>query len=93
MCAIGRGIMARPRLLIIDELSLGLAPTAVEMLAESLAKFRSEGISILLVEQDVVTALEISDYGYVLESGRVAAHGRPADLLQMSKIRDSYLGL
>jgi branched-chain amino acid transport system ATP-binding protein len=93
MCAIGRGIMARPRLLIIDELSLGLAPSAVEMLAESLTKFKSEGISILLVEQDVVTAFEISDYGYVLESGRVAAHGRPADLLQMSKIRDSYLGM
>jgi branched-chain amino acid transport system ATP-binding protein len=93
MCAIGRGIMARPRLLIIDELSLGLAPSAVELLAESLGKFRSEGISILLVEQDVITAFEISDYGYVLESGRVAAHGRPADLLQMSKIRDSYLGM
>jgi branched-chain amino acid transport system ATP-binding protein len=93
MCAIGRGIMARPRLLIIDELSLGLAPSAVETLAESLTKFRTEGISILLVEQDVITALEISDYGYVLESGRVAAHGRPADLLQMSKIRDSYLGM
>jgi branched-chain amino acid transport system ATP-binding protein len=93
MCAIGRGIMARPRLLIIDELSLGLAPNAVEMLADSLTKCRSEGISILLVEQDVVTAFEISDYGYVLESGRVAAHGRPADLLQMSKIRDSYLGM
>jgi branched-chain amino acid transport system ATP-binding protein len=92
MCAIGRGLMARPSLLIIDELSLGLAPNAVELLAESLAKFKAEGISILLVEQDVMIALEISDYGYVLESGRIAAHGRPAELLQMGKIRDSYLG-
>ena len=93
MCAIGRGIMARPRLLIIDELSLGLAPSAVELLADSLGKFKAEGISILLVEQDVVTALEISDYGYVLESGRVAAQGKPAELLQTRKIRDSYLGV
>jgi branched-chain amino acid transport system ATP-binding protein len=93
MCAIGRGFMARPSLLIIDELSLGLAPSAIELLAESLGKIKAEGISILLVEQDVVTALEISDYGYVLESGRVAAHGRPDELLQMSKIRDSYLGM
>jgi branched-chain amino acid transport system ATP-binding protein len=93
MCAIGRGLMARPSLLIIDELSLGLAPNAVELLAESLAKFKAEGISILLVEQDVMIAFEISDYGYVLESGRIAAHGRPAELLQMGKIRDSYLGL
>lgn len=93
MCAIGRGFMARPSLLIIDELSLGLAPSMVELLAESLAKFKTQGISILLVEQDVVTALEISDYGYVLESGRVAIHGSPHDLLKTDKIRDSYLGI
>jgi len=93
MCAIGRGFMARPKLLIIDELSLGLSPSMVEVLAESLAKFRQQGISILLVEQDVVTAFEISDYGYVLESGRVAVHGEPEKLLTMSKIRDSYLGM
>jgi branched-chain amino acid transport system ATP-binding protein len=93
MCAIGRGLMARPSLLIIDELSLGLAPNAVELLAESLAKFKAEGISILLVEQDVMTAFEIADYGYVLESGRIAAHGRPDELLHIGKIRDSYLGM
>ena len=93
MCAIGRGFMARPKLLIIDELSLGLSPSMVEVLAESLGKFREQDISILLVEQDVVTAFEISDYGYVLESGRVAVHGEPEKLLTMSKIRDSYLGM
>ncbi len=93
MCAVGRGYMARPRLLIIDELSLGLAPSMVEVLAESLAKFKAQDISILLVEQDVVTALEISNYGYVLESGRVATHGPPNELLKMDKIRDSYLGM
>lgn len=93
MCAIGRGFMARPKLLIIDELSLGLSPSMVEVLAESLDRFRKEGVAILLVEQDVVTAFEISDYGYVLESGRVAVHGEPEKLLTMSKIRDSYLGM
>jgi branched-chain amino acid transport system ATP-binding protein len=93
MCAIGRGIMARPTLLIIDELSLGLAPSVVEQLAESLSKVRAQGISILLVEQDVVTAFEISDYGYVLESGRIATQGPPHELLKMASIRDSYLGM
>jgi branched-chain amino acid transport system ATP-binding protein len=93
MCAIGRGFMARPKLLIIDELSLGLSPGMVEVLAESLEKFRQQEVAILLVEQDVVTAFEISDYGYVLESGRVAVHGEPDKLLTMSKIRDSYLGM
>ena len=68
MCAIGRGIMARPKLLIIDELSLGLAPSMVEALAESLLKIREQDVSVLLVEQDVATAFEISDYGYVLNS-------------------------
>jgi branched-chain amino acid transport system ATP-binding protein len=93
MCAIGRGFMARPKLLIIDELSLGLSPGMVEVLAERLEKFRQQDVAILLVEQDVVTAFEISDYGYVLESGRVAVHGQPDKLLTMSKIRDSYLGM
>lgn len=93
MCAIGRGFMARPSLLIIDELSLGLAPTVVGLLADSLAKFRAQGITILLVEQDVITAFEISDYGYVLESGRIAVRGPSQELLQMDKIRDSYLGM
>lgn len=93
MCAIGRGFMARPVLLIIDELSLGLAPSMVELLAESLTKFKAQGISILLVEQDVVTAFDVADYGYVLESGRVASHGPPSELLKTSKIRDSYLGM
>ena len=93
MCAIGRGFMARPKLLIIDELSLGLSPGMVEVLAESIAKFRDRDMAVLLVEQDVVTAFEISDYGYVLESGRVAFHGQPDELLSTARIRDSYLGM
>jgi branched-chain amino acid transport system ATP-binding protein len=93
MCAIGRGIMARPKLLIIDELSLGLAPAVVETLAESLPKIRAQNISVLLVEQDVATAFEISDYGYVLESGRVKLHGRSSDLLARADVREVYLGI
>jgi len=93
MCAIGRGIMARPRLLIIDELSLGLAPGMVEALAEGLLRIRAQGISVLLVEQDVITALEISDHGYVLDSGRISLHGPSPDLLRETTLRDAFLGL
>ena len=93
MCAIGRGIMARPKLLIIDELSLGLAPGVVEMLAESLIKIRAENMSILLVEQDVATAFEIADYGYVLDAGRVGLHGPSRELLEKTAVRDAYLGM
>jgi branched-chain amino acid transport system ATP-binding protein len=92
MCAIGRGIMARPKLLIIDELSLGLAPSMIEILAESLLKIRAS-MSILLVEQDVATAFEISDYGYVLDTGRIALHGRSQDLLEKTAVRGAYLGM
>jgi branched-chain amino acid transport system ATP-binding protein len=93
MCAIGRGIMARPKLLIIDELSLGLAPTIVEALADSLPKIRVQNMSVLLVEQDVTTAFEISDYGYVLDSGRVTLHGPSRDLLENPAVRDAYMGM
>jgi branched-chain amino acid transport system ATP-binding protein len=93
MCALGRGIMGRPKLLIIDELSLGLAPSVVETLAESLLKIRAQNMSILLVEQDVATAFEISDYGYVLDSGRVGLHGPSRELLEKSSVRDAYLGM
>ncbi len=93
MCAIGRGIMARPKLLIIDELSLGLAPSMVEALAESLLKIREQDVSVLLVEQDVATAFEISDYGYVLDSGRVSLHGPSRKLMEMPAVRDAYMGM
>jgi branched-chain amino acid transport system ATP-binding protein len=93
MCAIGRGVMARPKLLMIDELSLGLAPRAVEELADSLARLNAEGVAILLVEQDVMTAFEIAQYGYVLESGRVALHGTTRDLRDDPKVQRAYMGL
>jgi branched-chain amino acid transport system ATP-binding protein len=93
MCAIGRGIMARPKLLLIDELSLGLSPKAVELLAESLIKINQQGISILLVEQDVMTAFEIASTGYVLESGKVRMHGDTKILMQDASVQSAYMGL
>jgi branched-chain amino acid transport system ATP-binding protein len=93
MCAIGRGIMARPKLLLIDELSLGLAPKAVELLAESLIAINKQGISILLVEQDVMTAFELASTGYVLESGRVRMHGDTQALSQDPSVQAAYMGL
>jgi branched-chain amino acid transport system ATP-binding protein len=93
MCAIGRGIMARPKLLIIDELSLGLAPKAVEQLSGSLKKINESGISILLVEQDVITALELSDTAYVVESGRISLHGKSSALMEDPSMRSAYMGI
>ena len=93
MCAIGRGIMARPKLLLIDELSLGLSPKALETLAESLKRINQEGVSILLVEQDVMTAFEIASYAYVIESGRVRLSGRTELLSQDPMVRSAYMGI
>jgi branched-chain amino acid transport system ATP-binding protein len=93
MCAIGRGIMARPKLLLIDELSLGLAPKAVELLADSLLAINKEGISILLVEQDVMTAFELASSAYVLESGKVRMHGDTKILMQDPSVQAAYMGL
>lgn len=93
MCAIGRGIMSRPKLLMIDELSLGLAPKVVETLGESLRDIRSSGVSILLVEQDVMTAFELADRGYVIDQGKVSMSGPSQELLQAPEIREAYLGM
>jgi branched-chain amino acid transport system ATP-binding protein len=93
MCAVGRGLMARPTLLMIDELSLGLAPRAVERLIEALREINREGVSILLVEQDVLTAFEFAAHAFVIETGRVAKHGACAALAEDPAIRQAYLGL
>ncbi|MDE1570662.1 ABC transporter ATP-binding protein [Aquabacter sediminis] len=93
MCAIGRGIMGRPKLLMIDELSLGLAPKAVEQLSESLKEINRFGISILLVEQDVMTALELSHRGYVMDRGRVSMSGTSAVLAAAPEVREAYMGM
>lgn len=93
MCAIGRALMARPRLLLIDELSLGLAPALVEALWPALLEVNRAGTSILLVEQDVQLALENTARAYVLETGRVVLSGRSSDLLGNPRIISAYLGV
>jgi branched-chain amino acid transport system ATP-binding protein len=93
MCAIGRGMMARPRLLMIDELSLGLAPRVVERIAEVLREINGSGLTILLVEQDVFTAFEIADHAYVLETGRISVAGATSALADDPRIRQAYLGM
>ena len=93
MCSIGRGIMSRPALLMIDELSLGLAPLVVENLSEALQSINASGISILLVEQDVMTAFELAHRGFVLESGRVTLHGMTKELADDPTVREAYMGL
>ena len=93
MCAIGRGIMSRPKLLMIDELSLGLAPRLVERLSEALLEINRTGLTILLVEQDVMTAFEIARYGLIIETGRVSMTGTTQALADNPAIRQAYLGL
>jgi branched-chain amino acid transport system ATP-binding protein len=93
MCAIGRGLMARPTLLMVDELSLGLAPIIVEQLLAVLSGLRRDGLTILLVEQDVQIALETADRGYVIENGRVGLAGAARDILADPHVKTAYLGL
>ena len=93
MCAIGRGLMARPRLLMLDEPSLGLAPVMVKAIFEDLARINGRGITILLVEQNVLRSLRLSHRGYVLENGRMTLSGARDDLLASGHIKQAYLGL
>jgi ABC-type branched-subunit amino acid transport system ATPase component len=93
MVAIGRGMMARPKLLMIDEPSLGLAPKVVESVVEVCKAINRDGVSVLLVEQDVVLALEAADRGYVLENGRVVLTGTASELERDPAVRKAYLGV
>jgi branched-chain amino acid transport system ATP-binding protein len=93
MCAIGRGLMARPRLLMLDEPSLGLAPVVVKQIFEVLAQINRDGTTILLVEQNVARALGLAHRGYVLENGRIALSGLRDALLASGHIKQAYLGL
>lgn len=92
MLAVGRGLMARPKLLMLDEPSLGLAPIIVQHLFEVLKKIRATGTTILLVEQNAHMALSVADRGYVLETGKLIVEGNPADLLDNEEVRAAYLG-
>jgi len=93
MVAIGRGLMGRPRLFLIDEMSLGLAPLIVDNLVEIVAAINKLGTTVLLIEQDVQLALENSDYAYILETGRLVKEGPAEDLLGDPQIKDIYLGM
>ena len=93
MVAIGRGLMAMPKLLMLDEPSLGLAPVLVNSIFETIRKIADQGTTVLLVEQDVNHSLSLSDRGYVLEHGRIAMEGAAADLLADPHIKEAYLGI
>ena len=92
MLAIGRALMAKPKLLLIDEPSLGLAPLIVEQVFATIRQIHASGVSILLIEQNVAKALELAERAYVLEGGRIVASGSPAELRAQTHIRAAYLG-
>ena len=93
MVAIGRGLMTRPRLLMVDELSLGLAPKVVERLMDVIQEINRDGTALLLVEQDVLVALEVARSAYVLENGRVALSGPAREVMEDTGVRRAYLGV
>jgi branched-chain amino acid transport system ATP-binding protein len=93
MLAIARGLMSQPKLLMLDEMSLGLMPTLAEKMMETVAAINRSGVTVLLVEQMVQEALEIAHRGYVLQSGRIVQSGSARDLLDSEEIRKAYLGM
>jgi branched-chain amino acid transport system ATP-binding protein len=93
MLAIGKALMARPRLLILDEPSLGLAPIVVENTFRVISTIREKGVAVLMVEQHVEKTLDLADHAYILEMGRIVADGPGSRLATDSRVRDAYLGL
>ena len=92
MLAVARALMSSPKLLMLDEPSLGLAPKIIGELFETILRLKAEGITILLVEQNAFAALEISDWAYVMENGEIALEGKGSDLVHSDEIRAKYLG-
>ena len=92
MCAIGRALMARPKLLLLDEPSMGLAPIFVERIFETVIEVNKQGTPVLLVEQNALMALDVAQRGYVMETGRIALEGPAADLKTNEQVRKTYLG-
>jgi branched-chain amino acid transport system ATP-binding protein len=92
MCAMARALVAAPKLLMVDEMSLGLAPTVVDLLLDVLVDIRSEGVTILLVEQDVHSAFQVADRAYVMETGRIVREGAASELAEDPEVRRAYLG-
>lgn len=93
MCAMARALMARPRLIMVDEMSLGLAPVVVDLLLETMTQIRGQGVTVLLVEQDVHAALSVADRGYVLETGRIVRVGSAPELAGDPEVQRAYLGI
>ena len=93
MLAIGKALMARPRLLILDEPSLGLAPIVVENTFGVISTIREKGVAVLMVEQHVEKTLDLADHAYILEMGRIVADGPGIRLATDSRVREAYLGL
>jgi len=93
MCAIARGLMSKPRRLMLDELSLGLMPTLVEKVLAAVVQINQRGTTVLLVEQMVQEALEVADRGYVIQTGRVVQHGPARELLESEEVRKAYMGM
>jgi branched-chain amino acid transport system ATP-binding protein len=92
MCAMARALMARPRLIMVDEMSLGLAPVIVDLLLETMTQIRSQGVTVLLVEQDVHAALSVADRGYVMETGEIVRAGTARELESDPEVQRAYLG-
>lgn len=93
MLAVGRALMARPKLLLLDEPSLGLAPIIIQQIFSIIQKVNADGTTVFLVEQNANQALRIAHRGYVMENGRIAMEGRAADLLASEEVRKAYLGM
>lgn len=93
MCALARALMAKPKLMMVDEMSLGLAPVTVSLLLETMTRIRNQGVTLLLVEQDVHAALSIADRGYVMENGQIVREGRAAELAEDPEVQRAYLGV
>lgn len=93
MVAIGRGLMSCPKLLIFDEPSIGLSPLLTDIMFDIIAKIKADGVTIMLVEQNVQNALKLADRGYVLEQGKITMEGKASDLLQNEELKKAYLGM
>ena len=92
MLAIGRSLMGNPKLLLLDEPSLGLAPNLVQLIFDLIRDINRQGVTILLIEQNANMALKVADYGYVLETGRITLHGPAKELRSNEEVKRAYLG-
>ena len=93
MLVLGRAMMSQPKLLLLDEPSLGLAPLLVDVISRTVSSFQQKGMSILLVEQNMRMALSLAQWGYVLETGRVRLEGKSEELVKDKSLEDAYLGI